>query len=202
MAKNKRNPTDQFRSLSQMLLTDQRNLDAPRLFYGQPFSIEEYRERINKFSLPRKCPTDIRTQFDIARNLYLYAWHVYRFTSPAQAQAYATLEFALRTRLKELGIKFNEKRSGLRGLMNLALGAGLIRNGDFPHARHSPQGNKIDLDGTDFCKIVIDAASTFRNSYAHGGTTLLTLDQSLMALDTASAVIRQLYGGRKKLPKQ
>jgi len=122
---------------------------------------------------------------------------VYRFTSPAQAQAYATLEFALRTRLRELGVKFNEKRMGLRGLMNLALDIGLIRDGDF---RYGPKENEVDLDGTEFCKIVIDAAATFRNSYAHGGTTLLTLDQSLMALDTTSAVIQQLYGGRKKTP--
>jgi len=82
--------------------------------------------------------------------------------------------------------------------MTLALDAGLLRDGDFPHLRRGPKGNEIDTDGTEFCKVVINASATFRNSYAHGGTTLLTLDQSLMALDTAAAVIRQLYGGRNK----
>lgn len=43
--------------------------------------------------------------------------------------------------------------------MNQALDTGLIRDEDFPHLRRGSKGNEIDLDGTEFCKIVIDVAS-------------------------------------------
>lgn len=42
---------------------------------------------------------DVRVHFETARNLYLYAWFVYRFYPVAEQQALISLEFALRERL-------------------------------------------------------------------------------------------------------
>ena len=191
--KNNRKPTECFRSVSELFETDNRNIDAPTIFAGQPQSIEEYHRWIAEYDLPSKCPDDIRTQYDLARNLYAYAWYVYRFTSPAQAQAYAALELALRTRLIELGIVIS-KRSGLFALLTKAVENRLLRDGGFPHLRYFPGANSIDPDGTEFCERLPRMLSGLRNSFAHGDTTLLNLPVSLMALESTCSIIHQLYG--------
>lgn len=188
-----KNPAEEFRQVDEMFKADQRNLDAPHVFAGQPTSAEMFREWVAEHNIPPECPEDLHIQFDVARNLYVYSWYVYRFTSPAQAQAYATLELALRTRFEELGIKFNKKRDGLSTLLKKAIKHGFLKDGGFPHLQHSPRADSIDLEGTEWCEQLPKFVSTFRNSFAHGGTTLLNLPVSLMALETTSAVIRQLY---------
>jgi len=54
---------------------------------------------VARFELLPSVPDDIRVQFDVARNLFMYAWHVYRFHAVAEQQALATLEMALRESL-------------------------------------------------------------------------------------------------------
>jgi hypothetical protein len=58
---------------------------------------------ISRFALLSSVPEDIRVQFDVARNLYMYAWHVYRFHAVADQHALATLEMALRESLISRG---------------------------------------------------------------------------------------------------
>lgn len=62
--------------------------------------IEHRHARIAEITLNDHVPEAIRTQFDVARNLLLYAWYVYRFTTAAELHAYSTLEIALRERAK------------------------------------------------------------------------------------------------------
>ncbi|MEG3620115.1 hypothetical protein V5T82_16745 [Magnetovibrio sp. PR-2] len=190
---SRENPTEEFRIAADMFKADQRNLDAPHLFAGQPISAEMFRDWVNEYDIPEHCPEDIRVQFDVSRNLYIYSWYVYRFTSPAQAQAYATLELALRTRFEELGIKFNKRRDGLSVLLQKAIKKGFLRDGGFPHLKHTPIADSLDPNGVEYCQMLPKIISTFRNSFAHGGTTLLNLPPSLMALQATSAIIHQIY---------
>ena len=72
-------------------------------------------------------------QFETARNVYLYAWFVYRFYPVSEHQCLACLELALRERLKEeirLG-KIKEKRPTLHPLLKYAVEHGLVRNEGF-----------------------------------------------------------------------
>ncbi|MFC1672593.1 hypothetical protein ACFL12_00425 [Pseudomonadota bacterium] len=188
-----KHPTEEFRYVEDMFKADQRNLDAPHVFAGQPISIEVWRECVDKYDIPPQCPEDIHVQFDNARNLYLYSWYVFRFTSPAQAQAYATMEFALRTRFKELNIKIDEKRDTLPRLLKKAINKGFLKDGGFPHLEYTAWADTLDPDGTEFCKTLPGFVSTFRNAYAHGGTTLMNPAMSLTALQDTSAIIQQLY---------
>ena len=76
-------------------------------------------------------PLHVRVHFETAKNLYLYAWFVYRFFPIAEKQALTTLEFALREKLSALNEdKSKQSRSprGLRKLFNLAVEEGLISN--------------------------------------------------------------------------
>jgi hypothetical protein len=54
---------------------------------------------ISQFELLPTVPVDIRIHFETAKNLYLYAWFVYRFYPVAEQQALISLEFGLRERL-------------------------------------------------------------------------------------------------------
>ncbi len=194
---NDNGPADEFRNISTMHLADRRNVNAPQIFAGQPRSVAEFHGWISKFELPRGCPDDVHTQFDLARNLYAYSWFVYRFTSPAQSQAYATMELALRLKFKELGLEYG-KRRGLYSLLTVAIEEGMLKDGGFPHLRRSPLAGSIDPDGTEFCEKLPKIVANFRNSFAHGELTLLNLPVSLMALECAWSVINQLYSSDKK----
>lgn len=65
-------------------------------------TLQERHAAVSGFELTLAVPLDIRVHFETAKNLYLYAWFVYRFYPAAEQQALATLEFALRERLAPL----------------------------------------------------------------------------------------------------
>lgn len=67
----------------------------------QPLSISNLYESVAAYPLSDAVPENVRILFDTARNLYLYAWFVYRFYNVAEQQAFACLEMALRERLKD-----------------------------------------------------------------------------------------------------
>ena len=65
-------------------------------------TLEEQHAAVSRFELAVSVPLDIRVHFETAKNLYLYAWFVYRFYPVAEQHALVTLEFALRERLAPL----------------------------------------------------------------------------------------------------
>lgn len=62
-------------------------------------TLEDRHQAINEFVLNESVPHDVLVHFETAKNLYLYAWFVYRFFPVAEKHVLATLEFALRERL-------------------------------------------------------------------------------------------------------
>jgi len=65
-------------------------------------TLQERHAAVSGFELTLAAPLKVRIHFETAKNLYLYAWFVYRFYPVAEQQALATLEFALRERLAPL----------------------------------------------------------------------------------------------------
>ncbi|MBT3767216.1 MAG: hypothetical protein HOH80_15270 [Rhodospirillaceae bacterium] len=159
---------------------------------GKAITFKEHYEHVASFKLLPSVPNDIQVQFDVARNLYVYAWYVYRLTSPAQAQAYATLEFALRERCKKEGLD-PHPYWGLRRLLKTAINHGWVKDGGFVHLIGTPAWNELDPEGTTFARQLLDILPQFRNGFAHGGTTLLEPRGALMALESAVEIINQLY---------
>ena len=64
-----------------------------------PVTLDDRYNAIREFVLNESVPHDVRVHFETAKNLYLYAWFVYRFFPVAEKHVLATLEFALRERL-------------------------------------------------------------------------------------------------------
>ena len=106
------------------------------IFAGQDQpSLVAHHHDIAAISLTDGVPEAVAIQFETARNLYLYAWHVYRFFPVAQSQALSALEFGLRVRLPQrLPEQYQrpwQKQPMLAGLLGYAIDQGLIRNEGF-----------------------------------------------------------------------
>lgn len=140
-------PADGLRELDELPLPDTRMLHLAIRDGGtfRPLEQRDRHESIAALALADNVPDQVRTHYDTARNLYLYAWHVYRFHVVAEQQALASLEMALRLALAQHG-KVGEhgamlgtagrhtsgKRQpaarGLARLMSMALESDLISN--------------------------------------------------------------------------
>lgn len=64
----------------------------------QAITLADHHEEISAYALHTGVPQEIVLQFETARNVYLYAWFIYRFYPVAEHQALACLELALRER--------------------------------------------------------------------------------------------------------
>ena len=101
-------------------------------------SVDQF-ESVAEYALSDAVPDKVRIPFDTARNLYLYAWFVYRFYNVAEQQVFACLEMALRERLKdEMPLPedyWPKKRIGqppsLRPMLRYVIDRGYIQNEGF-----------------------------------------------------------------------
>jgi len=101
----------------------------------RPITIKDQHSAVADISLHKDVPDDIRIQFETTKNLYLYAWFVYRFYPVAKHHAYACLELALRERFEPEMIAAGEKKfkfgPGLKRLLSYAVKKGHLKNENF-----------------------------------------------------------------------
>ena len=90
-----------------------------------------FHEAVEAVKPPNSLPKDVSDQLELARDLYAYVWFVYDFLAPAQLQALATLELALRHRLPSPVLS---RRRTLPTLLREAVKSGLITDEDFKAA--------------------------------------------------------------------
>jgi hypothetical protein len=109
--------------------------------------LADHHEGISRCALHAGVPEDIVIQFETARNIYLYAWFVYRFYPVAEHQSLACLELALRERLKEeiskgkISTGNNKRKPTLRPLLQYAIANGLVKNEGFSAWRNRGEIN-------------------------------------------------------------
>ncbi|WP_176053330.1 hypothetical protein [Paraburkholderia caribensis] len=129
-------PSESLRTIESLCEPDTRNLAFAGVdaVTGQlrPATAADRIENITQFELRAEVPECVRVHFETARNLYVYAWFVYRFVAVAEQQALTTLEFALRERLeKHLANstpKGKRQRIGLSYWLEQAVAHGVISN--------------------------------------------------------------------------
>lgn len=107
---------DGLKPLNELLSADERNLYYVRCNQStnefENNSIEAHYADIEVYSLLASVPDDIATQYDVARNIYSYAWFEYRFFNVAEAQVLTVLELTLKDRIGKENIKaYIKKRS-------------------------------------------------------------------------------------------
>lgn len=109
--------------------------DSRSLMFGLN-SIEDQFKRIKGYELAEYVSEKVAAQYEVARNLYLYYYNVYRFYMVAQHQALITLEFALKEYIKLDEVPTSKKkaknRRGLGACLRYVFDKGLVKNEDFP----------------------------------------------------------------------
>lgn len=100
-----------------------------------PLSIRDQHDAVSECSLHAKVPEDIVMLFEATKNLYLYAWFVYRFYPVCEHQALACLELALLKRYEsEAPKKYRNRRDDklyLRGALRYAIDCGYVKHEGF-----------------------------------------------------------------------
>jgi len=86
------------------------------------FGISDLHEQVELIKLDEAVPEEVRSEFNVARNLCLYSWYCYAFHNVACLKAYSTIEMALRIRLG----KSEEAISSLRSMLEEALAKGFL----------------------------------------------------------------------------
>jgi hypothetical protein len=180
--------SDRLRTPTEVLLPDriQQYFSVMNLRTGEsrPKTLDDHYSRLNEFSLNESVPENIQIHFEVAENLLLYSWFVYRFIAIAEMQAYATTEYALRERIgSTVG-----KKAGLRRLLAKAVSTGLIEDNGFQHYVRLRQravefdelmqnisgsvANTDPIDPQSYVGTLAEVIPQLRNDLAHGSDNL------------------------------
>jgi hypothetical protein len=76
-------------------------------------------------------PLELGAAFDTARHAFVYSWFCYDLATLAEAHAYGALENGLRMRAK--AAEAEPERSGMKGLLKLAVRSGWLPEAEFDH---------------------------------------------------------------------
>lgn len=151
------NPAEALRDPDTAMAPDPRT----DMFAGQAAqSLAAHHADIATVQISPAVPEPIAIQFETARNLYLYAWHVYRFYMVAATQALTTLEFGLRERLpSRLPEPYQwpkQKQPMLAGMLRYAIDQGLIRNDGFRRWHHAADQRARERRSLEAIQTMID----------------------------------------------
>lgn len=185
--------TDELRQIDDMHLPDFRQtcyvkwgpLDSELV----PITLQDHHDGPAHFPLPDYIPEDVRNHWDTARNLWLYAWNVWRFYPLSQFQAMGTLELALRIKL--FGKQASECKLGLDALLKKSIKQKLWDKEDIKHIVKSkqhhingqhdnaklyddPLPNETDIENflNEHFQVLLRLNRMIRNHVAHGETFL------------------------------
>lgn len=138
---------ERLKKLEEVLEPDERNRNRFDFNYStgemMPTGIDSIYRVVEGIQLNENVPDEVRSQFNVARNLALYSWFAYSFHEIAARQALATLEMSVRQ-------KTGDDKTAFKNLLDKL----------FPGRQIAPD---ISLS---------KAVSTTRNELAHGSTML------------------------------
>lgn len=177
------------------------------------FDVSDLHARLCLSQLGAHVPEDVRRQWDMARNLMLYSWHVFEFSVIAEQHAYGALEFALRTAFPNAKRTIRKRGNEivvpetLSPLLRRAREAGLIVPAKLPAwqrviERRKWQEELMQAAGEPLPPTtmmpekwfdhVIEIIPDFRNSLAHGGFKLY-FEASFNTLELCYDLINALF---------
>ncbi len=147
---------------------------------NRPLDHEDIYKSVDAVNLLDSVPEDIRSQFNVAKNLAVYTWFSYSFHQISELKAFSTLEMALKQ-------KFGKNKNGFRGLLRKAVNSGLIRDKGFSHITHEVQ-EEYEME---YSRRLPDIIPNLRNELAHGSNMLHP--GSISNLQICADFINQLF---------
>ena len=171
-------------------------------------TLEDHYQRIQNISLLHSAPEAVYIEFDMARNLLLYSWFVFRFVAAAELYAYGALEHALRIKVKHTPVANKSSFRGLKELLEHAVSQKWIRVELLPHYQRleqiqtqewerakqvfgDPDAWVVKLDPIRYTKQLLDGIPALRNELAHG-THRLSFS-GYLTLEICRDIIQQLF---------
>jgi hypothetical protein len=96
---------EQLKRLEDICRPDERNRNRVDVDYSTgamtPTGVESIYAAVEEIRLNAGVPEEVRSHFEVARNLAVYSWFVYSFHEVAVMQAMASLEMAVRAKTGE-----------------------------------------------------------------------------------------------------
>lgn len=168
-----------FKNLEDVLKIDPRFVGICAVRDGMPVQMElaDLHAWIAEVKLSSSAPADVKTAFDRARSMLLYAFFDYDLLVPAEIQAFGAVELALKHRLDGLG-----KPSGgtLRNRIDVARKAGIL-------PRLSSKDHRLSDP--------IEAMIALRNGLSHGTADLHMPAMAVGVVETCAYVIDTIFHG-------
>ncbi len=179
-------PMETFKRLDDIALPDVRNTlwVATNLETGEQrkMALSDIYESVALIDLHESVPDDVRSQFNVAKNLAVYTWYCYPFHQISELKAFSTLEMALRMKFGE-----NGQRLGFKRLLRKAVASGLIKDIGFSHIAD----NVENPESTVYTERLPDQMPDLRNNLAHGSCTLHPYSE--INLQICADFINQLF---------
>jgi hypothetical protein len=172
---------EEFKSFDTLLEPDQRwksfaTLDTTTNL-PKSYAIEDMYTSIEKIKLNNSVPDDVKSQFNVAKMLGVYAWLYYPFHQIAELKAFSTLEMGLRTRFPHI--------KNFSRLLSHAVENGFIRDSGFSNVEQNPN------DSISYSKKLPKLIPSIRNDLAHGTITLHP--GSLFTINNCAEILNQLF---------
>ena len=149
---------EELKKLEEITLPDRRNtyyvLINQKTGQQRKYCFQDLYDIVKSIELHEDVPEDVRSQFNIARNIALYSWFCYPFHNIADMKTFSTLEMALRVKLKK-----QDTRTSLFHLIEMSVKQGLIKDKHFSHIKPK----LTDLESTSYVKELPKTISLFRN---------------------------------------
>lgn len=126
---------------------------------GTRLTLESLYEALEKIKLIEEVPLEIKSQFNVTKNLAIYTWHSYSLDPIVQLKTYILIEHALK-------VKFGKYTWPLPKMIKKAINRGWLKDSGFSHVVEDPS------DPAKYVREMIEILPALRNMAAHGSDDL------------------------------
>lgn len=145
-------------------------------------TLSDIYKSVESIKLDESVPDDVKSQFNVAKNLAIYTWFCYSFHQISELKAFSTLEMALRMKFGK-----DEQKLRFKTLLTKAVESGMIKDIGFNHIKETLK----NPDSTAYTERLPDLIPKFRNNLAHGSCILHP--DSCINLQICADFINQLF---------
>lgn len=149
---------EKFKKLEEIGLKDTKH-GLVHALTGQSYELKALHECLNQIELKASAPDEIKSQFNVARNMALYTYFFYALAPEVHLKTFTVMEYALRIRSGA------SKEKPFKQILRQAVSEGWIRDSGFQHLE-KPDKNNL------YSKNLVDILPDMRNRLAHGSNML------------------------------
>ena len=166
---------EQIKEFNEITRIDERHVLLGQMT-GGILALEKLHSAVSAIELRSEVPSEIRGQFNVARNMTLYSFFCFSLAPEVRMKSYSVMELALRTR-------FGDRETHLKNLVRRAVDRGLLLDRGFRHLEEDPENS--------YSRSLIDVLPSLRNEAAHG-STLVTPD-CLGHIEKCADFVNQIF---------